>query len=253
MSRVDGREDTPEISVVILCYREEEYIPQLVASVEAEIQRLGVSYEIVLVANYVPGDDDQTPRIASEMARGNPRVKVVAQPKEGMMGWDMRSGLEACTGCVLAVIDGDGQFPTSDIGRVYRELLAKNLDLCQIHRVRREDGWIRVIVSRVYNIIFRLLFPGTGLHDINGKPKVMTWEAYQSLCLSSTDWFIDAEIVIQARRNGLRLGEISSVFGKGRGRQSYINTVTVLEFIKNLIVFRVRDTFDRWRGRPGLG
>ena len=251
MGQVDGREDAPETSVVILCYREEQYVPQLVASVEAEVQRLGVSYEIVLVANYVAGDDDQTPRITSEMAKGSPRIKVVAQPKEGMMGWDMRSGFEASTGRVLAVIDGDGQFPASDIRRVYRELLARNLDLCQTYRVRREDGWGRVIVSRVYNIIFRLLFPGTGLHDINAKPKVMTRDAYQSFRLSSTDWFIDAEIVIQARRNKLRLGEISSVFGKGRGRQSFVNTATVLEFIKNLIVFRVRETLDRWRGYPG--
>lgn len=251
MSQVDGREDASEISVVILCYREEEYVPHLVASVEAEIRRLGVSYEIVLVANYAAGSDDQTPRIASEMAKANPSVKYVAKPKEGMMGWDMRSGLEASTGRVFAVIDGDGQFPTSDIGRVYRELLARNLDLCQTYRVRREDGWGRVIISRVYNIIFRLLFPGTGLHDVNAKPKVMTREAYQSLRLNSTDWFIDAEIVIQARRNGFRLGEIPSVFGKGRGRPSFIKPATILEFVKNLIVFRVQENLDQWRGKLG--
>lgn len=251
MALTAGSEETPELSVVILCYREEDYIPKLLTLVEAEVQRLGLSYEIILVANYLAGSDDRSPEIAWEMAKASPRTKVVSKPKEGMMGWDMRRGLEACTGRVLAVIDGDGQFPASDIGRVYRELLARNLGLCQTYRVRREDGWRRVIVSRVYNGLFRLLFPGSGLHDINAKPKVMTREAFQSFRLTSIDWFIDAEIVIQARRIGLRLGEIPSVFGKGRGRPSFIKTATVLEFIKNLIVFRVRETLDRWRGRPG--
>jgi len=242
-----GVANPPEISVVLLCYREGENIPKLVTEVEAEIQRLGVPYELVLVANYLPRSNDKTPQIASKVAERNPRVKVVARPKAGMMGWDMQTGLEAATGRILAVTDGDGQFPFSDIGTAYRELRRRNLDLCQTNRVKREDGWARVVLSKVYNFVFQLLFPGTGLHDVNSKPKVMTREAYQSLRLTSTDWFIDAEIVIQARRHGLRLGEIPSVFGKSEGRPSFVRPTAILEFVKNLFIARVQETLDRSR------
>lgn len=245
MAQSDGPAAPPELSVIVLCYREEDYVPEVLASVESAIQQLGVSYEVVLVANYVAGTADRSPQIASAAAGEHPRVTVVAKPKEGMMGWDMRSGLEASTGCILAVMDGDGQISPGDIGRAYRELRARSLDLCQPYRVRREDGWSRLMVSRIYNGIFSLLFPGTGLHDVNAKPKVMTREAYHTLRLRSTDWFIDAEIIIQARRNGLRLGEIPSMFGKGAHRPSFIKAGVMCEFIKNLITARVRETLNR--------
>ena len=241
--------DSPELSVIILCYREEEYVPQILASVETEVRQLGVSYDIILVANYVAGSADRSPEIASQMARENGRVRVIAKPKEGMMGWDMRSGLDAARGRVLAVVDGDGQVPAGAIARAYQALCARHLDFCQAYRIRREDGWSRVLLSRCYNGIFRALFPGTGLHDVNAKPKVMTRQAYRALQLTSTDWFIDAEMVIQARRLGLRLGEIPSSFGRGRGRPSFVRPAAILEFTKHLIVFRSREIRARWRER----
>ncbi len=249
MSRARAPAEPPELSVVILCYREEDYVRECHAAVAAEIERLGVPYEIVLVANYVPGSADRTPRVAAEVAEKHERVTVVAKPKAGMMGWDMRTGLDATTGRVLAVIDGDGQTAPADILRAYRALRERGLDLCQGYRVTRQDGWKRRLVSRVYNGIFALLFPGTGLHDVNAKPKVMTRAAYESLRLTSDDWFIDAEIVIQARRHRLRLGEIRSAFGKGRGRPSYVKATAVLEFVKNLVRFRLAERARRRAGR----
>jgi glycosyltransferase involved in cell wall biosynthesis len=234
-------EAIPELSVVVLCYRAQEFIPTFLAAVETAVLQLAITYEVVLVANYVPGSDDRSAAIAAELAKTDPRVRLVARPKEGMMGWDMRTGLEACRGRVLALIDGDGQIDPEDVVKVYRELVAQQADLCQTCRVRRDDGWQRVLISRVYNAVFRLLFPGTGLRDINAKPKVMTRRAYASLQLTSTDWFTDAEIIIQARRQGLRLVEIPAVFGQNRVKPSFINAAAVAEFIKNLIVYWCRD------------
>jgi len=170
-----------------------------------------------------------------------------------MMGWDMRSGLEAAAGQVLTLIDGDGQIEPQDIGRVYRTLREQDLDLCQTYRVRRGDGWRRVWISRIYNTLFRLLFPGTGLRDVNAKPKVMTRRTYEALRLSSTDWFTDADIIIQVRRLKLRVGEIPSVFGHSATRPSFINAAAVREFLKNLMIFRIRETFRGRRRMPAPG
>ncbi|MBI3616107.1 MAG: glycosyltransferase family 2 protein [Candidatus Omnitrophica bacterium] len=232
---------TPELSVVILCYQEQDRIPERLEQIEAEVRALGIPYEIILVVNYFPDRQDRSPQIALELGRKNPRIKPIVKPKEGMMGWDMRMGLEAARGDLLAVLDGDGQIPPNDIVRVYRELRARDLDVCQTFRAKREDGRVRTLISRIYNSLFRILFPGTPVHDVNAKPKIMKREAYQLLRLSSRDWFIDAEILIQARWNRLRIGEIPSVFGKSHGRASYITGITLLEFIKNLILFRIRE------------
>src|SRR5258708_4802221 len=154
---------TPELSVVILGYREEDRLPGFVTTVEREVHELGISYEIILIANYWPRIADKTPQVAAQLAEKDPRVTVIAQPKKGRMGWDMRSGLAAARGRLIAVIDGDGQFQPSDIVKLYRELHSRQLDLCQTYRVQRADGWVRRVISKVYNFIFGLLFPGCGL------------------------------------------------------------------------------------------
>ena len=109
----------PELSVVILCYHSADVVRDLVAQVERELEEARVDYELVLVGNYLPGDTkDQTPTVLKDLASGKPRFRVVAKEKEGMMGWDMRSGLEAATGRHIAVIEGDGQMPMSDVMKV---------------------------------------------------------------------------------------------------------------------------------------
>ncbi len=236
-----------ELSVVILGYREEDRLSAFVAALESQVVTLSVSYELVLVANYWPGTGDRTPQVAAQMAQHNARLKVIAKPKAGAMGWDMRCGLDAARGKVLAVIDGDGQFHANDIVKLYRELRRDHLDLCQTYRTERRDRWERKIVSKLYNGLFRIIFPGVDLSDINSKPKMMTRELYDSLHLTSSDWFIDAEIIISARRLGCRIGQIPSIFEKKEGR-SYVGFSTLIEFIKNLVIFRIRETFYHSRG-----
>jgi hypothetical protein len=59
--------------------------------------------------------------------------------------------------------------------------------------------------------------------------------------LTSDDWFIDAEIVIQARRLGLRVHEIPTTFKGLTNRTSFISMGSVLEFLVNLVRYRLRE------------
>lgn len=230
----------PELSVVILCYHSADVVRDLVAQVERELEEARVDYELVLVGNYLPGDTkDQTPTVLKELASGKPRFRVVAKEKEGMMGWDMRSGLEAATGRHIAVIDGDGQMPMSDVIKVYRVLQVGKYDLVKTFRAQRQDGWYRRTISGFYNFLFRLLYPAAHVfRDINSKPKVMTREAYQKIHLISNDWFTDAEIMIEALHHDLSVGEVSTVFYKNERRGTFVPFSALYEFLSNLIYYR---------------
>ena len=60
--------------------------------------------------------------------------------------------------------------------------------------------------------------------------------------LKSNDWFIDAEIMIQARRLKFKIGEVSTIFRGLEGkRKSFIGLPAIVEFMKNLVVFRIRE------------
>ena len=230
----------PELSVVILCYHSADVVRDLVAQVERELEEARVDYELVLVGNYLPGDTkDQTPTVLKDLASGKPRFRVVAKEKEGMMGWDMRSGLEAATGRHIAVIDGDGQMPMSDVIKVYRVLQVGKYDLVKTFRAQRQDGWYRRTISGFYNFLFRLLYPAAHVfRDINSKPKVMTREAYQKIHLVSNDWFTDAEVMIEALKHDLSVGEVSTVFYKNERRGTFVPFSALYEFLSNLIYYR---------------
>jgi hypothetical protein len=57
--------------------------------------------------------------------------------------------------------------------------------------------------------------------------------------LQSDGWFIDAEIMIQARRMELKLGEVETVFHNIDSRPSFVKPLSILEFLANLVWYRV--------------
>lgn len=231
----------PEISVVILCYAAGGRAYDFVEKVVKLVDRFLPSWEIVLVGNYFEGKGDETPFIVRDIASRHKNIKYVAVPKQGMMGWDARSGLKMAEGNYVCLIDGDEQMPYRDIVRVYRKIKKDNLDLVKTYRVVRHDGIVRRIISVVYNILFFIMFPGINAVDVNSKPKVIRREAYEKMDLSSDDWFLDAEIMIQARRLKLSVASIPSKFYKCNYRNSFVKYGTILEFLRNMLKARIRE------------
>jgi glycosyltransferase involved in cell wall biosynthesis len=239
--------ETPNLSVVVLAYRSAETIATFVDSLVSCLEANEPHWELILVGNYMENSDDRTPEVVKGLAKQDARIRAVTEVKEGMMGWDMKSGLKAASGKVLAVIDGDGQMPAEDVIRVYKTLREDNLDLAKTYRVKRCDGSYRRVISTVYNALFQFLFPGLNSRDINSKPKVMTRDAYASMDLKSDGWFIDAEIMIQARGLRLKTGEIETVFHSIDSRPSFVKPLSILEFLANLVWYRVLECFRSYK------
>lgn len=228
----------PEISVVILCYRAGHWIRGFVDKIVELLDSSVPSWEIVLVGNYFENTDDDTPEIVMDIVSKRENIKAVVLPKEGMMGWDARSGLNKAIGRYICLIDGDRQMPAEDIVKVYRKIKEDKLDFVTTYRAVRYDGAARVALSCVYNLLFKVLFPGIKLRDINSKPKILTREAYNKMHLVSNDWFFDAEVVIQTRGLKLKTGEVPTRFYRCPYRKSFVRFDAVIEFIKNLFYAR---------------
>ena len=233
--------ESPDISVVVLAYRSASTIEGFVASLVTLLDEEKIDWEIILVGNYFEGTGDQTAEVVQRISDRNPRIKPVVHVKEGMMGWDMKSGLRAATGKKMAVIDGDGQMPCTDVIRVYNLMVEKGYDLVKTVRIKRSDGLYRMSISTVYNLLFKVMFPGINAWDINSKPKIMTRELYQKMNLESNGWFIDAEIMIIARRLKMEIGEIETTFHSIDSRPSFVKPLAILEFLANLIWYRIKE------------
>jgi glycosyltransferase involved in cell wall biosynthesis len=231
-------DETPELSAIVLCYRAGQSILRVVEPLYQQVQDEGVPFELVLVANYWPGRDDDTPAVVEQFAGTHDHVRQIIRAKEGGMGWDMRTGLKAARGRYLVVIDGDAQNPVDDVVNMYRLMRSGGLEVMKGRRIARFDGVYRRIVSTTYNAAFRLLFWTRGIWDINGKPKGLTRGAYERMDLRSNGWFVDAEIVLAARRLGLKVGEMPVVF-RASERASFVRPTAIFEFLVNMALYRV--------------
>ena len=228
-----------EFSIAVLCYRAEESLIPFVENLHCILSFFHFNWEIVLVANYWPHIPDRTPEVVRSLCARMPHTRYIAEPKQGAMGWDMKSGLDACEGRYIGVIDGDGQFPVEAIFSCFAAIKIGDYDFVKTYRVLRSDSLYRNTISRIYNLLFKLLFPAyRGYQDVNSKPKIMKQEAYRRMNLHSKDWFIDAEIVLNCLRLGLKMYEIPIRFHSLSNRISYVRFNTVLEFTYNLVAYR---------------
>jgi glycosyltransferase involved in cell wall biosynthesis len=230
----------PDLSAIVLCYRAGTDIRMVIGPLYEQLRASGLSTELVLVANYWPDHSDSTPDVVQAFGEGREGVVVVSEPKQGGMGWDFRTGLDAASGEVMIVLDGDSQNPTEDVVKMFRLMQESELQVMKGLRIARYDGLYRRFISTGYNFLFRALFGTTGLWDINGKPKGIRRGAYEAMTLRSDDWFIDAEIILEARRLGLTVGEMPVVFRRNDLRPSFVRPAAVLEFLRNMLARRAR-------------
>ncbi len=242
MPTVGASMESPvEFSIAVLCYRAEEEIIPFVEKLHEIMSLFRFEWELILVANFWRGSNDRTPVICRQLAERLPNVRVLAEPKKGAMGWDMRRGLDACRGKYIGVIDGDGQFPVEAIFSCFAKIRSDDFDVVKTFRVQRKDGAYRTLVSVVYNWLFHLFFQGSSrLRDVNSKPKIMTREAYGKMVLESNDWFIDAELILNCIDLNFRVYEIPVEFHSLENRKSFVKPVAVLQFLKHMIEYRYR-------------
>lgn len=231
-------------SVVVLCYRSEEKIIPFIENLKILLDSICDNWEIVMVGNYIEGSNDRTKDIIKNLAEKDNRLKTVIKPKKGMMGWDMREGMQAASGEYICIIDGDGQYPIESIKECYKIIVSENFDMVKTYRIKRFDGFYRASISKIYNFLFNILFSGLSTNDANSKPKILTREAYNKMILTSNDWFIDAEIMINIRRLKLKFKEIPINFYKINDRTSFVKVNAIFEFIKNLFLFRLKEFFN---------
>lgn len=227
----------PELSVVMLGYRAGrnlyKSVPHMISLLEKNVQQ----YELILVANYDTAADD-TPEVAKKLATKNSHIRITVQQKQGMYGWDVRSGLSLAQGNYIAYVDGDGQVLFEDIVRAYETAKTTGSELVVAYRTKRGDTAWRSCISFIFNILLRLFFPKVRTKDVNAKPKLFTRRALKMLDLKSSDWFIDAELTIKAHQMNLTISEIPTTFYPLEGRKSFVKPFTIFEFLRNLVLFR---------------
>lgn len=153
--------DRPKFSIVVPFFNEEESIQALHAAIAGALEPLGEQFEMVFVDD---GSRDRTFDTAVEIARADPRVRVVKFRRNYGQTPAMAAGIEQARGDVIVTMDGDLQNDPADIPRLL-EKIEEGFDIVVGWRYDRQDKLVsRKIPSRAANALIARV-TGVPIHD----------------------------------------------------------------------------------------
>ena len=161
---------SPEVSVIVPLFNEEESIVILQSELSAALKDL--DYEIIFV------DDGSVDRTV-ERIEPKANVHVVRFERNAGQSAAIYAGLETARGATAVLIDGDLQNDAADIPRLLAEI-ARGADLVCGYRARRRDTLVKRLSSWIANT-FRSRFTNDGVRDTGCTLKAMRRECVSAL------------------------------------------------------------------------
>lgn len=153
---------SPEISIVIPVYNEEENLPELLNRTLAECEKLNTTYEIILVDD---GSSDSSQLLINEAVEQN-NGKIIGVMLSTNFGQHaaVTAGLEVSVGKYIITLDADLQNPPEEIFKLV-EKLREGFDVVGTIREKRRDTFFRRIASKIVNHMVRKLCHGRTMQD----------------------------------------------------------------------------------------
>ena len=131
---------------------------------------------------------------------------------------------------------GDGQIHPTTLPPLYRACM-RGTPMAKVVRTERKDGTKRKVITTGYAWAVRAI--GGEHPDVNGCPKLLRREALEALAPKSTDWFLDAEVMLGAQRLGWTIATHPAAMEPRTAGRSKVRTSTLLEFAWNLARWRM--------------
>lgn len=230
-----------KLSVFFPMWNEQDYIVRAVDAAREECDDLIASgdiadYEVIVVDD---ASTDRTGEIAADLAARDPRVKVVTHPENRKLGGSMKSGFEAATGDLVLYTDADLPFDMHDVHKAIRLLRYYDADIVSAYRFDRTgEGWVRTVYSSLYNAMVRVLF-GVRFRDINFAFKLCRTRIFDKVTLRSEGSFIDAELIVKAKRHGFEVIQFGvDYFPRTRGVSTLSSPAVIAKILREAFSLR---------------
>jgi glycosyltransferase involved in cell wall biosynthesis len=227
----------PSLSVVIPMYNEEAYVDRSVAAARAALEEMGCEWEILVVDD---ASTDGTGARADALAAADSRVRVIHNPVNRRLGGTLRAGFAAASKELVFYTDADLPVDLGQLPRAVRLLEYQQADLLAGYRFdRTSEGLHRALYTIGYHVLIRLLF-GLRIRDVNFAFKLFRRSLLQRIELKSEGSFIDAEMLLRARRAGAVMIQLGlDYFPRTRG-PSKLSSLGVIAAI-------LREMTEQWR------
>ncbi|MDQ6660524.1 MAG: glycosyltransferase, partial [Chloroflexota bacterium] len=149
------------ISVILPAHNEEEAIAETVLTSVNALKSWTDDFEVIVVND---GSKDGTQAIVEEIARNEPRVRIITHPTNQGYGAALISGFEAISKDLAFFMDSDGQFDILDLERFFP--LIEKYDAVLGYRIHRQDTWMRKLNAWGWKMLVRNVL-GVRVRDVD--------------------------------------------------------------------------------------
>lgn len=214
------------ISVVFPMYNEEAYLQRAVEAAREVLEAIAPDHEIIIVDD---ASTDRTGELADALARADPRVRVLHNPRNRRLGGTLRAGYAAATKDLILYSDADLPFDFREVARGVRLLDYQQADVLAAYRFdRTSEGLLRTVYTLAYSALIRSLFQ-LRYRDVNFSFKLFRRSLLERVVLKSEGSFIDAEFLVRAKKAGASIIQIGvDYFPRSRGTSTLASPGVIL-------------------------
>ncbi len=241
-----GQPEFAKLSIFFPMWNEQEYIGRAIAAGRDACTELIENgdigdYELIIVDD---ASTDDTPRLADELAASDPHVRVVHHPVNRKLGGSIKTGFAAATGDLVLYTDADLPFDFAELNKAMRLMRLYESDIISAYRHdRTEEGSSRAIYTFFYNLLIRIMF-GVKMRDINFAFKLCKRRIFDHIELHSEGSFIDAELVIRAKKLGYTVTQFGvDYFPRTRGASTLSSPAIIIKILREMRELR-RELLD---------
>ena len=170
-------EATPELSLVILAFDEQECITDCVREARDVLKRTGRLFEIIVVDD---GSTDGTYRVLRRLKPSVPELRPLRLTYHCGQTAALDAGFKAARGDVIVTMDGDLQNDPADIPSLLQ--LIGDWDVVCGYRKKRQDSLVRRASSRIANWVRNRLTHET-IRDVGCSLRALKAECVRGLKL----------------------------------------------------------------------
>lgn len=193
------------LSVFFPAYNEGGQIENTVKKALSILDKIAGKWEILIIND---GSSDDTLKIATGLAAGDKRIKVINHKVNRGYGAALKSGFYKSKYSWIAFTDSDGQFDFSEIEKLIKKQKETRADVVAGYYLKREVPFYRKVNTFLWQTVVYILF-GLKVRDIDCAFKLISRDVIKKIpnLESERGAFISSEFLIKTKKSGFKIVE----------------------------------------------